>query len=96
MKWWVFSEASLDAGLTPRPDAGVTTSTTDQGHKEPPEPQVALIEGPSDAVSAADDDTWWPQIPVVLEVRPMSIVMFCGLLCVSRPSVLSSQSTGNV
>jgi hypothetical protein len=52
------SERFLDAGLTPRPEAGVVTFKTDQGHKESSDPQVALIEGPSDVFPSADDDIW--------------------------------------
>ncbi|PNF32018.1 hypothetical protein B7P43_G06546 [Cryptotermes secundus] len=45
-------------GLTSHPEAGVVTLKTDQGQKEPSDPQVALIEGPSDVSPSADDDIW--------------------------------------
>lgn len=54
----MLSRAFLDAGLTPRPDADVISSETDQGSKEPSHPQLALIEGSSDVLSSADDDIW--------------------------------------
>jgi hypothetical protein len=58
MEWRLLSRAFLDAGLTPRPDADVISSETDQGSKEPSDPQLALIEGSSDVLSSADDDIW--------------------------------------
>jgi hypothetical protein len=54
----LLSERFLYAGLTSHPEAGAFTFKTDQGHKESFEPQVALIEGPSDVFPSADDDIW--------------------------------------